>query len=227
MTGPGRAYPPWGASERQRSGEMRGHALRLWKGAHWLEAPNLDGDLFYGWSVLSLTVRFDYPLRLESRIVYAHLFDKDQPGAILRAVSWDTGAAHDAISQLRASAPLIVPARFVRLTADQLRQWLAPFRNLIVTAEQTVVQDTSLPIRGVRIEWEYTSCVLEKVWQEQGPQHDALMAAWTTIWASMGEALRTQPSLEPAGFEEDFEEVVPDRSAYDAGSYDPRWLTLA
>jgi hypothetical protein len=42
----------------------------------------------------------------------------------------------------------------------------------------------------------------------------------------MGEALRTQPTLDLSGFEEDFKEVVPDRSVYDAGSYDPGWLTL-
>lgn len=227
MGGTESAYPKWGVAERQRNQEMRDHAFRLWEGAPSVGMDNPDGERFYGWSVLSLAARFDYPFRLESRIVYAHLFDEEQKVAILRAVSWDSSVAHRAISELRQNARLVIPVRFVRLPEDQLREWLAVFKDMMVTAEQTEVQDRTLPIRRVRIEWEYTSCVLEKIWQEQGPQHAALVAAWTSVWQRMGEALGTHPPLEPTAIEEHFDVTAPDRSAYDASGYDPGWLGLA
>lgn len=219
-------YPPWGATERQRNQEMRSLAIRLWEGAPSIEVRQQEGDRFFGWSVLALAGRLNWPLRLESRIVYANLFDSEQHIAILRAVSWDYAVAHQAISELRDDAPLLVPVRFVHVPLAHVREWLAPFKDLTLTAEQTEVQDTTLPIRRLRIEWEYTSCVLEKIWQQQGPQHEALLTAWSQVWIAMGNALRTSPQVEISTVDEDFRAVQSDRSVYAPGGYDPDWLPL-
>lgn len=219
-------YLPWGAAEHQHNQKMLGIALRVWEGAPSIEVRQLGDDLFYGWSVLALAARFNWPLRIESRIVYANLFDQEQHTAFLRAVSWDYGIAHQAISELRENAPLAVPVRFVEVPLPQLREWLTTFKDLTITAEQTVVHDATLPIRRLRVEWEYTSCVLEKIWQEQGPQHEALLTAWSQVWAAMSNTLRTFPQLETSMVDEDFSSVQPDRSVYAPQDYDPDWLPL-
>ncbi len=219
-------YPPWGATEHQRNQEMQRSALHLWEGARSIEMRQPGGDRFYGWSVLTLAGRFNWPLRIESRIVYANLFDPEQPIAVLRAVSWDYGIAHQAICELRENAPLAVPVRFVEVPVAHVREWLTLFKDLTVTAEQTIVDDATLPIRRLRIEWEYTSCILEKIWQEQGPQHQALLTAWSEVWAAMGHTLRTSPQLDMSMVDEDFSAVQPDRSAYVPRDYDPDWLPL-
>lgn len=226
MSGSKRPYPKWGMIERQRNQALREQALRLWEGAPSIALDDLDGEPFYGWNVLSLAARFDYPFRLESRIAYANLFDEEQPGAIVRAVTWDSRVTHRAISELRQHAPLVVPARFVRVPVESVREWLAVFKDLTITMEQTLVEDTTVPIRRVRLEWEYTSCVWEKIWQDPGPQHATLVAAWTAAWERMGDALRTHPQLEAATINEDFDVTMPDRSVYDASGYDPAWLGL-
>lgn len=220
-------YTRWGAPEHQRNVEMRKNAFRSWEGPHSIEVRQPELDLFYGWSVLTLAGRYDWPFRIESRIVYANLFDTEQPIAVLRAVSWDYGIAHQAISELRESAPLAVPVRFVEVPLPHVREWLTKFKDLTVTAEQTEVHDETLPIRRLRIEWEYTSCVLEKIWKEQGPQHEPLLTAWSQVWVAMGNALRTSPQLEISMIDEDFSAVHPDRSAYAPRDYDPDWLPLS
>lgn len=227
MSASANGYLPWGATEHQRNKEMRGSALRFWEGAPSIDVRQQDGDLFYGWRALSLAGRYNWPLRIESRIVYANLFDPVQSIAVLRAVSWDYGIAHQAISELRESAPLVVPVRFVEVPVPHVREWLAKFKDLTVTAEQTEVHDETVPIRRLRIEWEYTSCVLEKIWQEQGPQHEPLLTAWSQVWEAMGNSLRTSPQLEIPMIDEDFSAVQLDRSAYAPRDYDPDWLPLS
>ncbi|HEX8994415.1 MAG TPA: hypothetical protein VF812_00135 [Ktedonobacterales bacterium] len=212
---------------RSRYGEMRRQAFPLWDGPGSIEMRELDGGRFYGWSVLSLAARFDYPVLLESRTVYGHLFDEEQAVAILRAVSWDDKEAHRAIREQGQSAPLVMPVRFVRIPLDQLRQWLAIFKDMAIIAEQTLVEDATVPIRRLRIEWEYTSCVVEKIWKAQGPQHAVLLAAWTQVWQEMGEALRAAPQLDMSEIEEIFDAMQPDTSVYNAQDYRPDWLALS
>lgn len=213
---------PWGT----RHGEMLDHVFPLWYGPRGLEAAAIDGERFYGWSVLSLAVRFAYPILLESRIAYAHLFDEEQQTAILRAVSWDDRVAQRAIRAHGQQAPLQVPARFVRVPLDQLRSWLTAFKDLTITADQVLVEETSIPIRRLRVEWEYTSCVIEKVWKGDATAHATLLAAWTGVWEQMGAALRTAPQLAAQEIEELFYATQPDTSVYTAQEYRPDWLSL-
>lgn len=212
----------WGT----RYGEMRDQAFPIWKGPGSLQAPALDGTSFYGWSVLSLAARFDYPVLLESRIVYAHLFDSEQQSAVLRAVAWDDRAAHRAILDQGQAAPLNMPVRFVRLPLSLLQHWLAAFKDLAITANQAVVEDTAVPIRRLRIEWEYTSCAIEKVWKGEAPEHAELLKVWTHVWQEMGEALGTAPQIAPHEVSEVFRAVQPDTSVYQPQAYTPDWLAL-
>lgn len=215
-----------------RYGEMRGQALSIWRGPGALQTPAQDGTNDYGWSVLNLAALFDDPLLLESRIVYAHLFDTEQQSAVLRAVAWDDRVAIRALRALRAlrdqgqTAPLTMPVRFVRLPLAQLEQWLAAFKDLAITADQTVVEDTTLPIRRLRIEWEYTSCVIEKVWKGEAPEHAELLKVWTAVWQEMGEALRSASPLPLDEVTELFDTEQPDTSVYRPQEYTPDWLPL-
>jgi hypothetical protein len=103
---------------------------------------------------------------------------------------------------------------------------LATFKDVPTFAEQTTIDDTELPIRQVRVEWEYTSCVFEKVWQSPDPQHAPLVAAWSHVWADMGEALDALPQLDPQEIEETYEDT-PQSGLYDTKSYDTHWLRLS
>ena len=205
---------------------MLDQVFPLWSGPRALETAAIDGELFYGWNVLSLAVRFEYPILLESRIVYAYLFHEEEQVAILRAVAWDDRVARHAILEQGQSAPLSMPVRFVRLPLNQLHQWLAAFKDLVIIADQTLVEDSTLPARRLRVEWEYTSCVIEKVWKGQASAHAALLAAWTRVWEEMGVALQAAPQLAAHEIEEIFDALPPDTSVYNAQEYRPDWLDL-
>lgn len=222
MRDPQRAGAQWGTRHR----EMLDQVFPLWYGPRAVELDNLDDDSFYGWSVLSLGVRFAYPILLESRTVYAHLFEEDAVWAVLRAMSWDDRPAQRAIWTQGQSAPLNVPVRFVRLPLTQLHSWLKVFKDLPIIADQSLVKDSALPMRRLRIEWEYTSCVIEKVWRGAAPEHAALLQAWTHVWQEMGEALRVAPQIAPHEVTELFDAVQPDTSVYQPQEYTPDWLAL-
>lgn len=222
MRDPQRAGAQWGTRHR----EMLDHVFPLWYGPRAVKLDDLDDERFYGWSVLSLAARFDYPLLLESRTVYAHLFEEDAVWAVLRAMSWDDRPARRAIRTQGQSAPLNVPVRFVRLPLMQLRSWLATLKDLPIIADQSLVEDDALPTRRLRIEWEYISCVIEKIWQDPAPKHAPLLHAWTQVWQEMGEALRAAPQIAPHEVTEVFDAVQPDTSVYQPEEYTPDWLAL-
>lgn len=208
-----------------RYGEMREQVFPLWRGPGSITVRDLGGEPFYGWRVLLFAARLDWPLRIESRAVYAHLFDDTQKTAVLRAMSWDGSPARRSVEEQGQQAKLIVPVQFIQLPIERIHNWLSAFKDMSIVAEQTLTDDATIPIRTLRVEWEYTSCVVETVWRSQNARHAALQGAWQRVWEEMTHMLHTAPALPPAaGVEEDFEIVPAETSAYDLQTYRPDWF---
>jgi hypothetical protein len=178
---------PGGHVGRQANIILQGPKSMIWD-------PEIEGEPpFWGWPVLSLeTITATLPARIESRSVYANLTDDTQPFAVLRAVYWNWDIAKKMIEEQQKEDIIrpTIPARFVKLQMIQLGEWLSVFNNISVTIDGSCVDDDEVPIRKLRIEQDYTSCIFEKVWQTQDVNHNPLNQKWDQVWQQMTEALK-------------------------------------
>jgi hypothetical protein len=185
---------------------------------------NLKGQKFYGWPNLTVEVRDARTVRIESRSVYANLFDTSQKSAILRAVYWDGLSARKAFKEQTNNNRVVLPARFVVVSTQRLRTWLSQFHDLDIRVSTKYDADKTTDVRRLRIESNYVSQIFEKVWQRQDPQHTSLNERWNRVWRWMTESLHEESVIE--GIIEDFWFVNPevhyDLRTYQPGRYAPQ-----
>jgi hypothetical protein len=205
-----------------RYGQARRAAYALWRGPDFAQQQS-QTEALGGNRVLSLAIRKGSSLAplLESRSVYGSLVSDRSSDAILRAVSWNSQTARhpsptEAISE-------IVPARFVRIPAMQVQQWLRKFDGLHTTLSSVAQTDDQLPICSLRIEADAVYSVFEQVWQVVPGEQSELTHIWLDVWNAMGQTLQTEPAIQDV--EESFPCVEGKPAAYDFQTYEP-WLTL-
>lgn len=174
---------------------LQGPKSMIWNSETKDEIPFL-----YGWAILSLTTTTaTLPACIESRSVYADLTDDSQEFAILRAVYWDWAIARKATKAQKAAnkqeskIKQNIPARFIKLPITQLVEWLSAFDNVSTSVDEPCTYSKEGPIRGLRVERDYTACIFEKVWQEDDTEHSLLKRQWNKIWQQMTEALINEP----------------------------------
>lgn len=203
-------------------GSIRVRALAIWNGPHNIET-SFGANRFWGWRTLSLEVRSVGTDQVESRSVYADLLDEQQRFAIIRSVYWDGDAIRKAIYGGQ-KVNLVLPARFVTISVELLSAWLAAFKDLTMQVFPAYEKNDKADIRKLRIELDYVSCIVEKVWATQDPSHSLLNEQWNLIWNQMTEALMHEPMLEQ--FDEDFwfshPEVHYDFESYSSQRYTPK-----
>jgi hypothetical protein len=183
--------------QRSLKGYVGIQVQTILRGPQNITFPERDEELpFYGWPMLALkTVTPTLPSREESRLVYANLNDDEQEFAVLRAASWDWKVARQAIHEQGENFKPVIPARFIKIPIDQLKEWLSNFTELTIIIGGFCENNDKIPIRGLRVERDYTACILEKVWQAQDPQHISLNEQWNDVWQQMTEALTTAPII--------------------------------
>lgn len=183
-----------------------------------------DEPSFYGWPVLSFeTVTATLPAQVESRSIYAHLYDKTQPFAILRAVFLDWKSTREAFREQGENFQLTLPARFIKLPIDRLNTWLSSFSNLKTSIDELCPYDSEVPIRKLRIERDYTACIFEKVWQNEDEDHAILNEKWDQVWEQMTETLAIEATMDY--LREDFwlNQV---EARYNYQAYKPNWFNF-
>jgi len=199
---------------------IRIQARAIWRGPQSVELHDDGGVSFYGWRTLALELRPGKADRIESRSVYANLYDRTQPTAILRAVYWDgelvrrqTKQPEDKDRPFR----LKVPARFVQMPVDRLVAWLAQLEGVSIPVDDMCGDDGATSIRRLRIERDYLSCIFEKVWRLEDPKHARLNKRWDQIWQEMNTSLTNEQLV--GNVVENFWFVKP-RVRYDLRAYD-------
>ena len=173
---------------------IRKQAHAILRGPRSIEAPNLDSEPFYGWPVLSLELRTADADRVESRIIYANPLDATQHVAILRAVYWDGVLAKKVVKNQGDKFQQILPARFVKISAAQVKAWLSKFTGISIVNEDLAADETA-DIRRLRIEQDYLSWVLEVVWESKDQNHALLNQKWDEAWLETTQVLKTEPPL--------------------------------
>lgn len=182
----------------------------------WPEVENRSS--FYGWSTLYLQVISPtLPSQTEVRSIYANLTDGSQEFVVLRAVYWDWKKERRKIREQKENYELVFPARFVKLPNEKLNTWLSTFTGRAMV-DEPCLDNNGVPIRGLRIERDYTACKFEKVWQGSRQHHIKLNQQWDQVWLEMTEALQTMPTV--AHLREDFWLTQLDVN-YDFETYQP------
>lgn len=202
----------------QLYGDFRVQAQAIWNGPVDIESRSGDGEPFYGWRTLHLEARSAESDQLETRIVYANLLDISQHYVIMRAVHWNGGRIKASIKQTGSTPPLILPARFVKLPAEQLRSWLSEFDGLEVTIRTALPISQLGAIKRLRIEMDYKTCVFEEIWQTKNDHHILLDQKWAAVWEHMTEILQERSGI--LSYDEDFRFVQPE-FIYDLEAYSP------
>jgi hypothetical protein len=181
-------------------------------------------DKFYGWPVLSLEKLIVAPADyIESRSVYANLYDTSQQIAILRAVSWNGEAVRKLIREHGREFKLIIPARFVKLPIEALKGWLLEFDRTRVTVNIACPNETT-NVKKIRIEPDYTCCIFEKMWQTHPVKHSKLDQRWDRVWRQMTQILLKEPWVQD--LDEDFWYMSPE-VRYDFRVYQPDWFDFS
>ena len=127
---------------------------------------------------------------LESRSVYGVVHNESEDLAILRAVYWNHATARELMKQGGFNYTFGMPARFVRVSADQLRDWISRFSGAAVPISPTWGRNVPESVRRLRIESDYYSSVLEVTWEDGAAAFEELGRRWETVWAEMTEVLR-------------------------------------
>jgi hypothetical protein len=198
---------------------VRIQAEAIWRGPKNLVIRDPASEPFYGWPHLCLEAKMSGTDRVEARSIYANLFDVSQPFAILRAVYWDGVSTRTAFRKSIKSFTLKLPARFVKIPIRKLKIWLSEFDgvNVALSGIDESNDDVEI-IRRLRIEYDYMSCVFEKVWQIQDKNHSILNQKWQKLWTQTTKALVIEPLV--TNFDEDFWFVLP-KVKYDYKTYKP------
>lgn len=200
-------------------GVVRREAFAILRGPSSVEVKDEFGEVsFWGWPTLSLEVRVGRPVRIESRLVYANLLDDSQDTVVLRAATWNAGATLQGMQDHGPNYRLALPARFVQLPTGELRAWLAEFDTVTVAIKGTPQDDDDIPIRRIRIEYDYFACIFEKVWQIRDADSARLNQTWELIWDRLTQQLLTAPAI--ANVDEYFSPLNHDIH-YDLQSYQP------
>jgi hypothetical protein len=154
----------------------------------------------------------------ETRAIYANIFDDSQGSAFLRAVQWDDDLARKLIQEDPETFDKLLPARFVSVDIDHLKKWLSAFDGLNITVESTCRDDLSSTIRGLRIELDYVSCIIENIWQRESSSHAEINRIWDDVWGQMTEILKKNNLV--SSFSENYWLTVVE-PAYCSELYDP------
>lgn len=205
-------------------GTVRVRALAILHGPADITLQQSSAEGFYGWPLLNLEAQEGRKDRIESRIVYANLFDEEQATAVLRSVFWDGEAARTVYRQREQPFRLSLPARFVLVSVQQAREWLSQFDNASTVINDAIGEEDTVIIRRLRIERDYKSTVFEKVWQAQDKSHETLNQRWDQVWSYMTESLQTGPLISDA--DEDFWLARP-WGRYDMKGWQPEQLAAA
>lgn len=209
---------PFSAARMRAHFVVRGPQSILW------ESDIEDVPPYYGWSVLLLknarSAPEDY---IETRSVYANLFDDTQHFAVLRAVSWNGQATRKLVREQGQNFELVLPARFVKLPVEQLKAWLNEFDGLSIILSGDCTVDDSINVRKLRIKQDLTTCIFERTWQGQNANYTELNNRWAQIWAQMTKVLLTNSTI--TSIDEDFWLIDPNVT-YDFLNYQPDWFNL-
>lgn len=182
---------------------------------------------FYGWPLLSLEAQEGRTDRIESRIIYANLFNEEQATAVLRSVYWDGEIARKAYRQKEQPFQLYLPARFVQMPTQQVREWLSQFDGASTIVNDAIGEDDTIIIRRLRIERDYKASVFEKIWQVQDESHAALNQRWNQVWQHMTESLsKVESAIRISDVDEDFWLGRP-WVRYDMEKWQPNQLAIA
>lgn len=203
-------------------GAVRVQASLIYGGPRNITVRDLGGEPFYGWATLSLGIRPGRADRLEARAVYANPHDTSQQVAVLRAVAWDGVAARNAVWRRDQEYRLTMPARFVQVPVEQVRTWLGDFEGISVALAPARDGGPGVPIRRLRIEWDYLAGIFERVWQVEDSHYASLNRRWNSVWAQMTTALEAASVI--TNLDEDFWEldIATTRDVYDYQAYAPR-----
>lgn len=181
--------------------DMRLHARYAWHGPANIVWGNPDSP-YYGWPILYLEVKNIMKDRINTRIVYGHLYAEDHIKTVLRAVYWDGDYEK---KQARAKDQVHIPkvaARFVEIDRSQAQGWLSQFDGLRYEVDTNCSHDEDVPVWRLRAEMEHASCAFEFLWESNAQPFKELNKRWDSVWSSMGQALENCPVL--SNFDEDF-----------------------
>ncbi|HEU5381739.1 MAG TPA: hypothetical protein VFV38_40480, partial [Ktedonobacteraceae bacterium] len=114
-------------------GQVRKTAYDLWDGPYYLEHQDDSDFLKGGFCLLRLALRLrtSGDPHLEARSAYGYLAREGYSDAVLRAMSWDSkSVVRKSRDDPPPDAPFTIPAKFVRVSIAQVRQWINVFDGL-------------------------------------------------------------------------------------------------
>jgi len=199
-------------------GDLRMEAQTVWRGPKHMGFYVNDNNSSYGWSVLSLEIKSGRGDIIDSRCVYAHLFNDEQQFALLRAVYWDGVSAKKAFRKHKGNYNLVLPARFVKLPVGKLKTWLMAFEGLSTTISKRTNNVEIVNIKRLRIEYDYVSPKFEQIWQIEEPEYAKLNDVWDKVWLDMTNTLLVEASI--TRFSEHFDFAI-SKFSYDFQTYRP------
>ncbi len=199
---------------------IRRQVFSVWRGPRAIEAVIDATTQFWGWQTLSLDRRTDHGMdpELESRSVYGLIHNDSEDIAILRAVYWNHAAERELMKQGGFNYSFGMPARFARVPADQLRDWISQFTGTTVSVNPIWGRNVPESVRRLRIEPDFYSSVLEVTWGDGAEAFEDLSQRWETVWAEMTEVLQAAPVMTEISEEFAHREGTP---RYDLKAYRP------
>ena len=202
-------------------GRVRHAAFDLWEGSTSAYAEK-ETEVLGGIRVLHLALRTETPptdgapstQMIEARSAYGSLYADDAPMGILRAVAWDKRS----VPAQAPESPIKIPAQFVPMSVDQVRQWIVAFDG-IPTVVRAFSHDEpqGATICLLRVESDGRSSVFEQGWQVIAGKNHALETVWRQVWQAMGEQLQMGQGL--TAVREYFPHVEPEAEPYDFTAY--------
>ena len=199
---------------------VRRQVFSFWRGPRAIEASIDAKTQFWGWQTVSLDRRADHGLdpELESRSVYGVVHNESEDLAILRAVYWNHATERELMKQDGFNYTFGMPARFVKVSADQLRDWIGRFSGATVPISASWGRNIPDSVRRLRIESDYYSSVFESTWGGGAEAFEDLSQRWETVGHEMTGALQTAPVVTEISEEFAHPEGTP---RYDLKGYRP------
>jgi hypothetical protein len=215
------------AEARSLRGQARVRAFALWEGPQNVEVIR-DGEIaFFGWNLLGLTARYpSYPaktLMLESRLVYANLFDETQAEVVVRGCWLDNEIILAPLQHQPSESPVAIPCRFVAVPREEIEALIGPIVGLTVPIGAVSDSNVELQVRKLLVRQDYTLCTFEKTWQSDDQSHELLNHTWNQAWAKLGMLLSEHPPLDSTDVKEYFlpTDTQSLQTAYDPSTYNP------
>lgn len=204
------------AKQKSSFSTVRLLAWKVWEGPEYISWQE-DLEPHGGWPVLSLEITAADKDQIDSRIIYADLFDETQNSAILRAVYWDGVSARKAVRTEGEDFIPIIPAKLVHFDVQELEAWLTELNGIEILIPGKCERVSTEDIKKLRTSVDYKSCTFELVWQSNEERLDVLNNKWKSIWQKMSEALKRGADV--VEFNEDYW-FAETRSRYDFNVYD-------